>query len=236
MNHIRLYFISLLFVSIGCEQNPVKAPVNSSAATIDSCSISFDIDTVRFNNKLTNCQKRQVFLRRNFEEDYSKIEDTTRIALRFIWWRSFHGLAIIRLENRPTIAFSDSGNIKREVWQEWFATYKTDIQSLNKDFTFWVSGKPGGKIPPFVFQQHVERLPTNKTPTVIQLLDTVGFWDMKPVYPAPSHTDGSYWTLEVYRNGKYHEVSTDLKSHPVKSICLQLIKISKHPATPEEIY
>lgn len=236
MNRTFLSFTLLALILIGCKQSSTKELLSRNQVLNDSCSINFDIDTIRFSTKLTDCQMHQVFYRRNFEEDYSKIEDTSRVALRFIWWRSFHGLTIVRLENRPTIAFIDGNIRKRKIWQEWFATYKTDIQSLNHDYTIWAKDKRSGKIPPFVFQQHVEKLPVNKIPTAVQLLDSIKFWNMKPIDSAPAHTDGSYWTLQVYRNGKYHEVSTDKSDHALKSVCIQLLKLSKHPATPDEIY
>lgn len=237
-NKVCVALLLTVLVALGaCEEQPAATlnARNKTVAVTDSCSLNFDIDTIRFQNSLTQCQARQVYYRKFFEEDYRRIDDTARVALRFTWDRSFHEPVIIRLENRATIRLSDSTS-RREVWQEWFATYKANIRKLNRDFVVQKGNRRLGKVPPFVFQQSVQVLPVNETPTIIAALDSIGFWQMKTSYPAPLHTDGSSWMLEVYRNGRYHEVSTDMQEHPIKEICLQLIRLSKYPATPDEIY
>ena len=79
-------------------------------------------------------------------------------------------------------------------------------------------------------------MPVNKIPTIIHKLDAVGFWQMKPAYSQGSHTDGSHWNLEVYYKGRYKQVSVDLAEHPVKEICLEMLKLSGKKLDPKEIY
>ena len=193
------------------------------------------MDTVRFNSKLTAEQRTQVFYKRNFEEDYQKINDTTRIALRFFWWRSFHPYTVIRLENRPEVEI-DTSTGKRNTYTEWFATYKIDVQRLNHDCPERRGSRCYGKVRPFIWQQNVSLLPANRTPSVIATLDSIGFWGMKADYLDAPHTDGSNWTLQVYRHGKFHEVSTDMQNHPIKRVCLQMLKLSGYKLKKEEIY
>jgi len=42
--------------------------------------------------------------------------------------------------------------------------------------------------------------------------------------------------LQVYYHGKYHEVSTDMDKHPIKLICLRMLKLSGYKPKLEEIY
>ena len=230
-----LLLLFVFFSACNQQRKSERPAVKVAAAAIDSCSIDFDIDTVRFRNNLSDCQNRKIYLIKNFEEDYEKINDTARVAIRFFWYRSFNEPVIIRLENRPIIRLSDSSS-QREIWQEWFASYKIDIRKLNRDFTIEKGDKYYGRIPPFVFRQGVEVLPVNETPEIISVLDSIRFWQMKPEYLAGPHTDGSSWTLQAYYKGKYHEVTTDMQKHPIKEVCRQLIKLSKYPVKKEDIY
>lgn len=191
------------------------------------------MDTVRFNTELTDEEHYQVYLARNHEEDYCTIRDTARIMLRFFWGRSFHPFTVIRLENRPE--FYDSVGVVKK-YEEWFAMYKEDVRRINHDCPLRKDDKCYGKVYPFIHRQGVELLPVNQPPKVLATLDSIGFWKMRPNYSAGSHTDGSNWTLQVYYKGKYHEVSTDLQQHPIKQVCLRLLKLSGHPAKPDEIY
>ncbi|AII52485.1 hypothetical protein N008_10925 [Hymenobacter sp. APR13] len=216
----------LLMAVIACQKTE---PIAENLATPANAWI----DTVRFNTELTDEQRRQVFYVRNHEEDYLTIRDTSRIMLRFFWSRSFHPFTVVRLENRPE--FYDSAGVVKK-YEEWFATYKQDIRRINHDCPTRKDDRCYGKVLPFVHRQGVEILPVNQRPPLLALLDSIGFWQMRPVYSAGAHTDGSNWTLQVYYKGKYHEVSTDLQRHPIKLVCLRLLKLSKYPAKPDEIY
>ena len=191
------------------------------------------MDTGRFNTKLSEEQRQQVFYHRNNEEDYQTLQDTSRIALRFFWSRSFDPFVIIRLENRPE--YYNSAGLNRR-YEEWFAMYKEPIQRLNHDCPVRQNDRCSGRVAPYVHQQGVQILPVNQTPALLVALDSVGFWKMKPAYPAGPHTDGSNWTLQVYYKGKYKEVTTDLPDHPLKLICLRMIRLSKYPVKKDRIY
>ena len=190
------------------------------------------IDTVRFNSNLTDEQRKQVYFARNNEEDYEKLTDTSRIMFRFYWYRSFHPYVIVRLENKPELYDSSGVN---KTYTEWFALYKEDISRLNHDYPVRLNDKCSGKPYPFVNEEHGVLLKANHIPSVINALDSIGFWKMKPLYEAEPHTDGSSWTLEVYYMGKYKQVSTDQKRNPIKSICLKMLKLSAYNVKPNKI-
>ena len=192
------------------------------------------IDTVRFNSNLTDAQRKQVYLIRNNEEDYEKLTDTARVALRFFWWRAFHPYVVVRVENRPEIR--DSSGV-RKLYEEWFALYKEDILRLNHDCPIEKDGKCFGKPLPFIHQQHVVLLKVNEMPHIVKELSALGFWQMKPAYnPGPPSTDGSSWTLEVFYKGKYKEVTTDMPNEPIKKLCLEMLKMSGYKPKANEIY
>ncbi|GAA4382709.1 hypothetical protein GCM10023186_23340 [Hymenobacter koreensis] len=191
------------------------------------------MDTVRFNTKLTPEQRAQVFYKRNYEEDYRELRDTSRVVLRFFWWRAFDPFVIVRLENR--LELQDSASTWKR-YEEWFATYKEDISRLNHDCPVRKNGKCYGKPHPFIHRQGVQILPVNQTPALLAALDSMDFWNMRKEYPADAHTDGSNWTLQVYYKGKYREVTTNRERHPIKSVCLRLLKLSGYPVKPERIY
>ena len=191
------------------------------------------IDTIRFNSKLTGEQRKQVYFARNNEENYKSLTDTNRVMLRFYWYRSFHPYVVVRLENRPEVY--DSSGV-RKIYTEWFALYKEDIPRLNGDCPVRINDKCTGKPYPFVHQEHVELLKVNYTPVILNALDSIGFWKMKPLYEAGPHTDGSNWTLEVYCKGKYKQVSTNQEQNPIKVICLKMLKMSGYSVKPDEIY
>jgi hypothetical protein len=192
------------------------------------------IDTVRFNSRLTAEQQKQVYLVRNYEEDYEKLQDTARIALRFFWWRAFHPYLVIRVENRPEVY--DSSGV-RKLYEEWFALSKEGVTRLNHDCPVRKEDKCFGKPLPFVHQQKVVLLETNKMPGVINQLNETGFWQMKPEYNSPGmHTDGSNWTLEVFYKGKYKALSTNIPNESIKRICLEMLKASQYSIKPDEIY
>ena len=185
------------------------------------------IDTVRFNSKLTDAQRKQVYLVRNNEESYKTLTDTNRIMLRFYWYRSFHPYVVVRLKNRPEVY--DSSGV-RKIYTEWFALYKEDISRLNHDCPVRIKNRCTGKPYPFVHQKHVELLKVNHTPVVLNALDSIGFWEMKPSYEEGPHTDGSSWTLEVYYKGKYKQVLTDQEQNPIKGICLKMLELEQFPS------
>jgi len=192
------------------------------------------IDTVRFNSNLTVAQGRQVYLVRNNEEDYEKLTDTARIALRFSWWRAFHPYIVVRVENRPEVY--DSSGV-RKLYEEWFALSKENIMRLNHDCPVRRGDKCFGKPFPFVHQQKVVLLKTNETPSVVKQLDAMGFWQMKSEYNSPGiHTDGSNWTLEVFYKGKYKVVTTDIPNESIKQLCLEMLKMSGYKLKANEIY
>ena len=192
------------------------------------------IDTVRFNSNLTHVQRKQVYLVRNNEEDYEKLTDTARIALRFFWWRAFHPCVVVRVENRPEIR--DSSGV-RKLYEEWFAPYKEDISRLNHDYPVEKGDRCFGKPFPFIHQQHVVLLGHNEVPHIIEELGASGFWQMKPVHSAgPPSTDGSSWTLEVFYKGKHKEITTNMPNEPIKKICLEMVKMSGFEPKPDEIY
>lgn len=226
---INYLLVGLILLVVACDTKKVE--VKSVAITNNKAWI----DTVRFNDNLTPEQRKQVYYKRNFEENYKQIEDTTRVALRFFWYRSFHPYTVVKLENRPQGEVDDSTK-KIITYAEWFATYKIDVPRLNRDCPVRRNGKCYGDLRPFVWQQNVNVLPPNKTPALIAALDSIGFWRMKAQYLSGPHTDGSNWTLEVYYRGKYHEVSTDMQSHPIKQICLRMLKLSGYKLKSREIY
>jgi len=226
---IKYLCVTLFFSAVAC--NEQKNRVDTVSKKDDSSWM----DTVRFNSNLTSEQREQVYYKRNFEENYKRIKDTTRVALRFFWWRSFHPYTVVRLENRPQVEINNSSG-KRTVYTEWFATYKVDVQRLNRDCPERRGNKCYGEQRPFVWQQNVCVLPANKTPAVIAALDSIGFWQMKANYADASHTDGSNWTLQVYYHGRFQEVSTDMQTHPIKRICLRMLKLSGYKPKQDEIY
>jgi hypothetical protein len=191
------------------------------------------IDTVRFNTELTDEQQKLVYLTRNNEEDYELLKDTNRVALRFFWWRAFHPYVVVRLENRPELHYSGG---KLKVYEEWFALYKENVQRLNHDCPMQIDDKCYGKPYPFVHQQNINILKVNEVPQVVAKLADSGFWDMKSEYMSGLHTDGSSWTLEVYSKGKYKQVTTDLEQHPIKSICLEMLRLTGKKVEPKYIY
>ena len=224
---------SLLFVFcflfVGCSQKP-----KAGKAKTDGVNSLAWVDTVRFNSSLTDVQRKQVYSVRNNEEDYEKLTDTARIALRFFWWRAFHPHVVVRVENRPEIR--DSSGV-RKLYEEWFALYKVDISRLNHDCPVEKNGKCFGKPFPFIYQQHVVLLKPNAVPYIIKELSAIGFWHMKPVHnPRPPSTDGSSWTLEVFYKGKYKEVTTDMPNEPIKKLCLEMVKMSGYKPKPNEVY
>lgn len=191
------------------------------------------VDTVRFNSNLTDKQWGQVYFARNNEENYENLTDTARIALRFSWYRSFHHYVVVRVENRPEIRDS-SGT--RKLYEEWFALYKENVSRLNHDCPVKKGERCFGKPFPYVHQQQVGLLETNKTPPVVQKLEVMKFWQMQRNYNSGPHTDGSDWTLEVYYKGKYKVVSVDVKNHPVKDLCLEMLKLTGYKIKKNEVY
>ena len=216
-------------LSVACSQEP-----KAGKAKTNGVNPLAWIDTVRFNSNLTHVQRKQVYLVRNNEEDYEKLTDTARIALRFFWWRAFHPYVVVRVENRPEIR--DSSGV-RKLYEEWFALYKEDISRLNHDCPVEKGDRCFGKPFPFIHQQHVVLLGHNAVPHIIEELGASGFWQMKPVHSAgPPSTDGSSWTLEVFYKGKHKEVTTDMPNEPIKKICLEMVKMSGFEPKPDEIY
>lgn len=191
------------------------------------------IDTVRFNSNLTEAQRQQVYFVRNNEEDYEKLTDTARIALRFSWWRAFHPYVVVRVENRPEIR--DSSGVHK-LYEEWLALYKENITRLNHDCPVQKDGKCFGKPLPFLHQQNVVMLKANEVPHIVRQLDAMGFWQMKPAYESGPHTDGSSWTLEVFYKGRYKVVTTNIPNDSVKQLCLEMLRISNYKAKANEIY
>ena len=192
------------------------------------------IDTVRFNSKLTSEQSKQVYLVRNNEEDYEKLTDTARVALRFSWWRAFNPYLVVRVENRPEIR--DSSGVRR-LYEEWFALYKEDIRRLNHDCPVEENGKCSGKALPFVHQQNIVLLKANQAPHVVSELNALGFWQMKSEYNSPGiQTDGSSWTLEVFYKGKYKVVTTDIPNDSIKRLCLEMLRMSGYKPKTNQIY
>lgn len=191
------------------------------------------VDTVHFNSTLTDKQWGQVYFARNNEEDYEKLTDTTRIALRFSWYRSFHHYVVVRIENRPEIRDS-SGT--RKLYEEWFALYKENLSRLNHDCPVKKGEKCFGKPFPYVHQQQVALLETNKTPLVVKKLKAMKFWQMQRNYSTGPHADGSDWTLEVYYKGKYKVVSVDVEKHPVKDLCLEMLRLTGYKIKKNEVY
>lgn len=191
------------------------------------------IDTVRFNSNLNSKQWGQVYFARNNEEDYEKLTDTARIALRFSWYRSFHHYVVVRVENRPEIYDS---NGTRKLNEEWFALYKEDISRLNHDCPVRKGERCFGKPFPHMHQQQVALLETNKMPLVVQKLEAIKFWQMQHKYMSGPHTDGSDWTLEVYYKGKYKAISVDVKNYPVKDLCLEMLKLTGYKIKKDEVY
>ncbi len=59
---------------------------------------------------------------------------------------------------------------------------------------------------------------------------------MKPEYNRGIHTDGSNWILEVYYKGRYKQVEVDLSAHPVKDVCLEMLRLTGKKLDPKEIY
>ena len=191
-------------------------------------------DTVRFNSNLTDAQRKQVYLVRNNEEDYEKLNDTARIALRFFWWRAFHPYLVVRVENRPEVY--DSSGV-RKLYEEWFALSKENVARLNHDCSVRKGDKCFDKPFPFVHQQRVALLKINEMPSVVKQLDAIKFWQMNSEYNSPGiHTDGSNWTLEVFYKGKYKVVSTDIPNESIKKICLEMLKASGYKTKSDEIY
>ena len=205
-----------------------------AVASVSAPSLDW-IDTVHYDNssKLNHEQSNEVFFIRHNEENYQKLTDTARIALRFSWYRALHPTVTVRVENRPEIY--DSSGV-RKVYQEWFALYKEDIVRLNHDCPIRKGDKCYGKPFPFVHQQQVVVLTANKIPSIVQKLDAIGFWKMKPVYSRGPHGDGSNWNLEVYYKGRYKQVSIDLPVHPVKDVCLEMLNLTGKKLDPKEIY
>lgn len=191
------------------------------------------IDTVRFNTPLTEEQSRQVYFVRNNEEDLRKLTDTARVILRFSWWRAFHPAVNARVENRPQIR--DSSGVRR-LYQEWFALCKENIQRLNDHCPVEIDGKCSGQQLTHLYQQHVVLLPVNQQPKILAELNDAGFWQMDSANFDTPHTDGSSWNLEVYYKGKYKSVTTDKQQHPIKKLCLEILKLSEYPIKKEEIY
>ena len=215
-------------LSLACSQQPKVEKAKTNGVN----PLAW-IDTVRFNSNLTQAQWQQVYFVRNNEEDYEKLTDTARIALRFSWWRAFHHYVVVRVENRPEIR--DSSGV-RNLYEEWFALYKENIQRLNHDCPVQKDGKCFGRPLPYVHQQNVVLLKENVMPHVVGELNAIGFWQMKPVNNSPPHTDGSSWTLEVFYKGKYKVVTTDMPNEPFKKLCLEMVKMSGYKPKPEEIY
>ena len=216
-----------LFVACAPEQKPEVVKTNG----VNPLAW---IDTVRFNSNLTDAQQREVCLIRNNEEDYEKLTDTARIALRFFWWRAFHPYMVVRVENRPEIR--DSSGV-RKLYEEWFALYKEDISRLNHDCPVEKDGKCFGKSLPFTHQQNVVLLNVNEIPNIVKELDAMRFWQMKPSYNSIApHTDGSNWTLEVFYKGKYKVVTTDIPNKSIKRLCLEMLKMSGYKPKTNEIY
>jgi hypothetical protein len=191
------------------------------------------VDTVHFNTPLSEEQQRQVFFVRNNEEDLRKLTDTARIVMRFSWWRAFHPAVNVRVENRPQV-WDSSGT--RRLYEEWFALYKENIQRLNGHCPVEKDGKCYGKQLHSIYQQHVVLLPSNQTPKILARLDSIGFWKMNAYYPDAPHTDGSSWNLEVYYKGRYKAVTTDRSEHPIKEICLQMLRMSEYKTKKNEVY
>ena len=229
-----IYCFSLfVFATCGACHSQTKRQTPGVARIIKPLNPLAWIDTVRFNSNLTDEQQKLVYLTRNNEESYELLKDTNRVALRFFWWRAFHPYVVVRIENRLEI--SESGGVRRR-YEEWFAVYKENIMRLNHDCPVQVNNKCFGKPYPFVHQQRVALLKPNQTPEIIAKLEQSGFWNMKPVYEADAHTDGSSWTLEVYSKGRYKVVTTDLQQHPIKKVCLEMLKLTGKKVDLKEIY
>ena len=222
-----LIFVCGAFVACAPQQKPEIIKTNG-------INLLAWIDTVRFNSNLTEAQSKQVYFVRNNEEDYEKLTDTARIALRFSWWRAFHPYMVVSIENRPEIR--DSSGV-RKLYEEWFALYKQDITRLNHDCPVEKDGKCFGKPLPFIHQQNVILLKSNEVPQIIKELDAMGFWQMKPTYNSQvSHIDGSDWTLEVFYKGKYKLVTTNIPNKSIKRLCLEMLKMSGYKPKANEIY
>ena len=221
--------IVFCYLFIACSQQP-----KAEKTKADSVNPLAWIDTVRFNSNLTKGQWQQVYLVRNNEEDYERLADTARIALRFSWWRAFHPYVVIRVENRPEVY--DSSGV-RKLHEEWFALSKENIMRLNHDCPIRRGDKCFGKPFPFVHQQKLTLLKVNEMPSVVKRLEAIRFWQMKSEYNSPGvQTDGSNWTLEVSYKGRYKVVSTDIPNKLIKEICLEMLKASGYKPKANEIY
>ena len=220
-----LLALSSCFYACSSKQGPVVKTTSANPLAW--------VDTVHFNTPLSEEQQMQVFFVRNNEEDLRKLTDTSRVVMRFSWWRAFHPAVNVRVENRPQLRDS-SGTYKS--YAEWFALYKENIQRLSGHCPVEKDGKCSGQQLPNLYQQHVVILPANHTPTLLKKLDSIGFWKMKQYYPDLPHTDGSSWNLEVYYKGKYNHVTTDRQQHPIKEICLEMLKMSEYKTKKGEVY
>ncbi len=167
--------------------------------------------------------KRTDFLQRIHEENYQEILNKDRIAVRFIWTRSFDQLIVIRIENIPR-RVRDSSSSDTKVFQKYYVTAKTYLDDLNS----YGQEKIG------LFDQKVTELNEKEFHEFVRLVDKLKITEKKSVDDLIE--DGSIWDFELNINGNYFRLDTNSPDDETKSLGLEMIRLSGLKVKKDKIY
>jgi hypothetical protein len=135
--------------------------------------------------------------------------DTSLVAYRFLWLRTFHNPIAIRISIRPDETATLTGKITSGA-----GGYEPGMMTWNESF----------------------ELSRSQVETFLKLLDKTGFWSL-PSEASNGGEDGAQWIMEGVRKGAYHVVDRwSPQKDDYASMCLYLVNLSKIQLKAKEIY
>jgi hypothetical protein len=136
-------------------------------------------------------------------------KDTSLVAYRFLWLRTFHHPIAIRVSIRPDGTASLTGKV--------------------------TSGAGGYEAGAMTWDESFE-LSKAQVDVLSNLLKRAGFWTL-PTGDSRSGLDGAEWIMEGVQNGAYHVVDRwSPEKSDYANMCLYLVNLSKIQLKANEIY
>ncbi|MBK0404796.1 hypothetical protein I5M27_17525 [Adhaeribacter sp. BT258] len=206
MNKGLLLFLILLAVSCQPKVSEKGNPINK---------------TPKDGNVLESSKRFEEWLRTSHEEDLRKIADTNRVVFRLNWSRAFHPEVILRVENFPIYT-----KITDSLYHvEQYAISKVYLDELN-DYS--------SSALPFLYEQRNTKISLEEVESLKALANQLKIWEVKS--DIKEILDGSVWELEIYMNGKYHQVSSNSVNPAIKRIGQEMMALAKLKLPKDEIY
>jgi hypothetical protein len=136
-------------------------------------------------------------------------KDTSLVAYRFLWLRTFDNPVAIRISIRPDGTASLTGKITNGA-----GGYNPGVVTWDKSF----------------------ELSASQVSMFLELLKKAEFWTL-PTEVSSFGVDGAQWIMEGVRNGTYHVVDRfSPQKDDYTNLCFYLVNLSKIELKAKEIY